>query len=56
VLDVLTDPAVPPLPPHITLEEAKMFAPAVAKGDPGRRGMIQQSFKEKLAEFMPGRR
>ena len=56
VVDVVTDPEVPPLPPHITLEQAKMFALSVAKGDPGRRGMIEQSFKDKLAEFLPGRR
>jgi pyruvate dehydrogenase (quinone) len=56
VLDVVTDPEVPPLPPHITFEEAKMFALAVLKGDPSRRRMIEQSLKEKLAEFRPGRR
>ena len=53
VIDVLTDPEVPPLPPHITFEQAKMFALAVAKGDPSRRRMIEQSFKDKLAEFLP---
>jgi pyruvate dehydrogenase (quinone) len=56
LLDVVTDPEVPPLPPHITLEEAKMFALAVVKGDPSRRRMIEQSLKGKLAEFRPGRR
>jgi pyruvate dehydrogenase (quinone) len=56
VLDVVTDPEVPPLPPHITFEEAKMFALAVLKGDPSRRRMIEQSFQDKLAEFLPGRR
>ncbi|HEV8054444.1 MAG TPA: thiamine pyrophosphate-requiring protein, partial [Candidatus Limnocylindrales bacterium] len=30
VLDFVTDPEVPPLPPHITFEQAKMFALAVA--------------------------
>src|ERR671914_97309 len=52
VLDVVTDPEVPPLPPHITFEEAKMFALAVAKGDPGRRAMIERSLKDKLEEFL----
>ena len=55
VLDFVTDPEVPPLPPHITFEQAKMFALAVTKGDPRRRGMIEQSFRDKLAEFLPGR-
>jgi pyruvate dehydrogenase (quinone) len=56
VLDVVTDPEVPPLPPHITFEQAKMFALSVVKGDPSRRRMIEQSLKDKLAEFRPGRR
>jgi pyruvate dehydrogenase (quinone) len=56
VIDVVTDPEVPPLPPHITFEQAKMFVLAVAKGDSGRRRMIEQSFKDKLEEFLPGRR
>ena len=55
VIDVLTDPEVPPLPPHITFEQAKMFALAVAKGDPGRRAMIERALKDKLEEFLPGR-
>ncbi len=55
VLDVVTDPEVPPLPPHITLEQAKNFALAVAKGDPGRRGMIENSLRQKVAELLARR-
>jgi pyruvate dehydrogenase (quinone) len=55
VVDVLTDPEVPPLPPHITFEQARMFALAVVKGDPGWRAMVQRSLKDKLEEFLPGR-
>jgi hypothetical protein len=33
-----------------------MFALSVVKGDSGRRGMIEQSLKDKLAELLPGRR
>jgi hypothetical protein len=55
VLDFVTDPEVPPLPPHITFEQAKMFALAVAKGDSGWWAMIEQSFKDKVEEFLPGR-
>jgi pyruvate dehydrogenase (quinone) len=51
VLDFVTDPNVPPLPPHITFEQAKMFALSVAKGDSGRRAMIERSLKDKLAEL-----
>jgi pyruvate dehydrogenase (quinone) len=55
VLDFVTDPEVPPLPPHITFEQAKMFTLAVAKGDSGRRAMIARSLQDKLEEFLPRR-
>jgi pyruvate dehydrogenase (quinone) len=55
LIEAITDPAVPPLPPHITLEQAKHFAEAVLRGDSGRRGMIKESFKQTIQEFMPGR-
>src|ERR1700761_1730373 len=35
LIEVKTDPNVPPLPPHITLKEAKGFLSAVSKGDAG---------------------
>ncbi len=55
VLEAVTDPEVPPLPPHITFEQARHFLLSVARGDSGRRGMIEQSLKAKLKEFLPGR-
>ena len=35
VIEVKTDPNVPPLPPHITLKEARGFLSAMVKGDAG---------------------
>ena len=55
VVDALCDPNVPPLPPHITVKEAKSFVKALRGGDPEARGVITQSFKEKVLEFLPGR-
>src|SRR4051812_31646887 len=55
VVDALCDPNVPPLPPHITVKEAQSFVKALRKGDPDMRGVISQSFKEKVLEFLPGR-
>jgi len=55
VLDVVTDPEVPPLPPHITLEQAKAFASAVFGGDPASGRMVAQSLRQKVAEALPGR-
>ncbi|HEX3057243.1 MAG TPA: thiamine pyrophosphate-requiring protein [Gaiellaceae bacterium] len=52
VLEVKTDPEVPPLPPHITFEQAKKMAQAMAKGDPERAGVMEKSFRGKLAEFL----
>jgi pyruvate dehydrogenase (quinone) len=55
VLEAVTDPEVPPLPPHISFEQARNFMLAIARGDKGWRDMIEQSFKAKLKEFAPGR-
>jgi pyruvate dehydrogenase (quinone) len=33
VIEVKTDPAIAPLPPHVTLEQAKGFLSSMAKGD-----------------------
>ena len=55
VLEVVTDPEVPPLPPHITLEQAKSFASAVLGGDPATKRIIRQSLRQKLAGAVPGR-
>ena len=52
VLEVKTDPEVPPLPPHITAQEAKMLARALAKGDPARTEIMLQAAKGKLQEFV----
>ncbi len=53
VLDALTDPNVPPLPPHITFEQAKMYMSSIFKGDPERKGMIKQSFKDMVENWIP---
>jgi pyruvate dehydrogenase (quinone) len=55
VLEAVTDPEVPPLPPHISFEQARNFMRALARGDKGWRDMIEQSLKAKLKEFVPGR-
>ncbi|MGI8804695.1 MAG: thiamine pyrophosphate-requiring protein, partial [Thermoleophilaceae bacterium] len=55
VYEAITDPEVPPLPPHITLEHAKALTSTLLKGDPDARGIIRQSFRDKIEEFLPGR-
>jgi pyruvate dehydrogenase (quinone) len=51
VIEAITDPEVPPLPPHIRFEQAKGFATSLAKGGSDRGEMIKQSLKGKLEEF-----
>ena len=48
VLEAYTDPEIPPLPPHITLKNAKAFTSTLIKGDPGEGRIIAQSAKEIL--------
>jgi pyruvate dehydrogenase (quinone) len=51
VLEVKTDPEIPPLPPHIRLEQAEEMAKAMVKGDPERVGVMEKSLRGKLVEF-----
>jgi pyruvate dehydrogenase (quinone) len=53
VLEAITDPEVPPLPPHITLDQAKAVTSALLKRDPGSLGIIRQSLRDKLSELRP---
>ncbi|MDB5405746.1 MAG: thiamine pyrophosphate-requiring protein [Rhodospirillales bacterium] len=54
VLEVKTDPNVPPLPPHITLEQAKKFTSMLLKGDPDEANIIRRSAREVLSSVLPG--
>ena len=51
LLEAVTDPEVPPLPPHIKLEQASSMAKALMQGEPHAARIISQSFKGKLKEF-----
>jgi pyruvate dehydrogenase (quinone) len=55
VLEAITDPEVPPLPPHITLEQARHLAEAVVHGDPDRGSVIRQSLRQMVAGILPER-
>ncbi len=56
VLDFRTDPAVPPIPPHASLDQIEAAAASVLKGDSDRTGMIRQGLKAKVQEMLPGTR
>jgi pyruvate dehydrogenase (quinone) len=53
VLEAITDPEVPPLPPHISVEQARAFLSSILKGDPDRAGYLRQSVKEAAATAFP---
>ena len=55
VLEAFTDPNVPPLPPHITLDQAKKFAMSVPR-DPERGGILRNVARELVASVLPSRR
>jgi pyruvate dehydrogenase (quinone) len=48
VLEAITDPEVPPLPPHISFDQARKLGTALAKGDPGRAEIVKESVKALL--------
>lgn len=56
VIDFRTDPAVPPIPPHASLDQIEAAASSVLHGDPDRAGMVRQGIKAKIQEALPGHR
>ncbi|MFH8337335.1 thiamine pyrophosphate-requiring protein [Streptomyces sp. AM6-12] len=55
LIEFLTDPAVPPIPPHATWEQMEATASSILKGDPDRGSVVKQGLKAKVQEFLPGR-
>lgn len=53
VLEAVTDPNVPPMPPHISFEQAKAFASSVLKGDAEALGFIRQTVKDVARSYLP---
>jgi pyruvate dehydrogenase (quinone) len=54
ILEAYTDPNVPPLPPHITLQEAKNFL-SMMPSEPELGSVLKDSAKELLASVLPGK-
>jgi pyruvate dehydrogenase (quinone) len=53
VLEAITDPDVPPLPPHITFEQARAFASSVLHRDADALGFLKQTLKDAAESFLP---
>jgi pyruvate dehydrogenase (quinone) len=54
VLEFKTDPEVPPLPSHITLEQARHFMSSTAKGDRHEGSMLGGVARQVLSAILPG--
>ncbi|MFL5515533.1 MAG: thiamine pyrophosphate-requiring protein [Gemmatimonadales bacterium] len=55
VLEAVTDPSVPPLPPHITVQQARQFMRSMLKGDPDAGDVIRRSFRDLVESYLPHR-
>jgi pyruvate dehydrogenase (quinone) len=53
ILEAYTDPNVPPLPPHITLKDAKNFM-MMMRDEPELGSVLKNSAKELLTSIVPG--
>jgi pyruvate dehydrogenase (quinone) len=53
VVEAVTDPEVPPLPPHITFKQAAALSSSLLKGDPNWRRIVRQTYREMLATWKP---
>jgi pyruvate dehydrogenase (quinone) len=51
VLEFICDPEVPPLPPHITVDQAKKFMTSLLR-DPSRTAMLKDSMKQMLGAVL----
>jgi pyruvate dehydrogenase (quinone) len=54
LLDIRTDPDVPPIPPHATFEQVRSTASAVLHGDEDAAGFVKQGIKQKVQQYLPG--
>ncbi|GAB3012661.1 thiamine pyrophosphate-requiring protein [Bowmanella dokdonensis] len=52
LIEARTDADVPPLPPHLTLEQVKAYLSALLKGDPDAAGVIASSIKQASGNWL----
>jgi pyruvate dehydrogenase (quinone) len=53
-MNMRADPNVPPLPPHITLKDAKNFV-TMMRDEPELASVIKNSARQLLAGVLPGK-
>ncbi len=55
VLEMVTDPNVPPLPPHVSMKNARNYFSALLHRDPDALALIKATMKETWASQVPGK-
>ncbi len=55
VLDVRTDPDIPPIPPHASVQQMKDTAQALMRGDADAWGVAVKGMRTKAKDFLAGR-
>ena len=53
VIEMVTDPNVPTMPPHISFEQMMNFTKMLVKVDPDEGGVIKQTFKDLFEGIIP---
>lgn len=53
VVEAITDPDTPTLPPHVTLKQAKNFTETILRGDSESAGIVKQTLKEAVHSLIP---
>jgi pyruvate dehydrogenase (quinone) len=54
LLEFKTDPEVPPLPAHISMEQARHFFRTLVKGDPNEAAMLAGTARQLFSGIVPG--
>lgn len=53
LIEAITDPNVPPLPPHISFEQARNFTRSIIRGDPDALNIIKRSAEGMARRIKP---
>jgi len=56
VFEAMTDPNIAPLPPHISIEQAKNFTSSVVKRDVDALGFLKETMRQVTARYLPARK
>lgn len=54
LVEFVTDPAVPPIPPHASWDQIEKATEAIIRGDSDAWDVIKEGVKTKVQEFLPG--